>query len=384
MLREINGYDGRRPASRCQRYTEMKDDGSTAGGCWIYSGVYADGVNQAARRKPGQRAGPGWRRSGAGRGRRTGASSTTAPPPTRTASRGASARSYVWWDADAGQVDRPRRPRLPGDHRAGLPAARRRQRRRGARRRRPVHHAGRRQGPGCSRRAGLLDGPLPAHYEPHESPVRNPLYRASRPTRPARCSDRKDNRYQPEPAGAARGRLPLRLHHLPAHRAPHRRRDEPLDLPYLSELQPELFCEVSPELAAERGLEHGGWATIVTARTAIEARVLVTDRVAPLRVGGTVIHQVGLPYHWGWRRAGHRRLGQRPVRRHARPERAHPGVQGRAPATSGPAGGRPARRCSTMSGLPRRAGIADYRPTAHRRREDRPVDWPDSHVRRTR
>jgi formate dehydrogenase major subunit len=42
-----------------------------------------------------------------------------------------------------------------------------------------------------------------------------------------------------------------------------------------------------------------GWATIVTARAAIEARVLVTDRVVPLRVDGNVIHQVGLPYHWG-------------------------------------------------------------------------------------
>lgn len=50
-------------------------------------------------------------------------------------------------------------------------------------------------------------------------------------------------------------------------------------LGYLSELQPEMFCEVSPELAAERGLEHGGWATIISARAAIEARVLVTDRV---------------------------------------------------------------------------------------------------------
>ena len=69
--------------------------------------------------------------------------------------------------------------------------------------------------------------------------------------------------------------------------------------PYLAELQPEFFCEVSPELAAERGLEHLGWATIVTARTAIEARVLVTDRLTPLTVGGRTIHQVGLPYHWG-------------------------------------------------------------------------------------
>ena len=70
-------------------------------------------------------------------------------------------------------------------------------------------------------------------------------------------------------------------------------------LPYLAELQPEFFCEVSPELAALRGLEHMGWATIVTARTAIEARVMVTERVTPLRIDGREFHQVGLPYHWG-------------------------------------------------------------------------------------
>src|SRR6201999_4554958 len=66
-----------------------------------------------------------------------------------------------------------------------------------------------------------------------------------------------------------------------------------------SELQPEFFCEISPELARMRGLDHLGWATIVTARTAIEARVLVTDRMVPLPVGGSTIHQIGLPYHWG-------------------------------------------------------------------------------------
>jgi len=70
-------------------------------------------------------------------------------------------------------------------------------------------------------------------------------------------------------------------------------------LPYLSELQPEMFCEVSPELARERGLKHLGWATIATSRAAIEARVLVTERMVPLPVGGRTIHQIGLPYHWG-------------------------------------------------------------------------------------
>jgi formate dehydrogenase major subunit len=71
--------------------------------------------------------------------------------------------------------------------------------------------------------------------------------------------------------------------------------------PYLSELQPAMFVEVHPELARERRLTHGGWATIVTARSAIEARVLVTDRVRPVKVGDRVTHQVGLPYHWGSR-----------------------------------------------------------------------------------
>jgi formate dehydrogenase major subunit len=71
--------------------------------------------------------------------------------------------------------------------------------------------------------------------------------------------------------------------------------------PYLAELQPQMFVEVHPDLARERGLEHGGWATISTARSAIEARVMVTDRVRPVRINGEEHHQVGLPYHWGSR-----------------------------------------------------------------------------------
>jgi formate dehydrogenase major subunit len=69
----------------------------------------------------------------------------------------------------------------------------------------------------------------------------------------------------------------------------------------LSELQPELFTEVSPEFASEVGLTHGDWATIITPRAVIEARVMVTPRLKPLQVEGRTIHQVGLPYHWGYR-----------------------------------------------------------------------------------
>jgi len=58
---------------------------------------------------------------------------------------------------------------------------------------------------------------------------------------------------------------------------------------------------VHPDLAREVGLEHGGWATIYTSRSAIEARVLVTDRMRPVRMKGRDVHQIGLPYHWGKR-----------------------------------------------------------------------------------
>jgi formate dehydrogenase major subunit len=141
--------------------------------------------------------------------------------------------------------------------------------------------------------SGLVDGPLPTHYEPHESPVANPLY--GQGVNPARQRfPRPDNPDNDD------GAFPyvVTTYRLTEH---HTAGAMSRTLPFLAELQPEMFCEVSPALAAERGLEHGGWATIVTSRAAIEARVLVTDRIAPLDVGGRLLHQVGLPYHWGQR-----------------------------------------------------------------------------------
>jgi formate dehydrogenase major subunit len=138
-----------------------------------------------------------------------------------------------------------------------------------------------------------VDGPLPTHYEPHESPFENPLYEQQ--ASPVREQyPRKDNRYQ----GVGGEVFPyvMTTYRLTEH---HTAGGMSRFLPYLSELQPEMFCEVSPELAAERGLEHAGWATIITVRAAIEARVLVTDRLKPLRVADRVVHQIGLPYHWG-------------------------------------------------------------------------------------
>jgi formate dehydrogenase major subunit len=145
--------------------------------------------------------------------------------------------------------------------------------------------------------AGLTDGPLPTHYEPQDSPFPNLLYGQQRnPVRQVFPHPR--NRYQPsgDDPGADVFPYALTTYRLTEH---HTAGGMTRWVPYLSELQPEMFCEVSPELADERGLVHGDWATVVTARGVIEARVMVTERMNPLRVNGRVLHQVGLPYHWG-------------------------------------------------------------------------------------
>ena len=147
--------------------------------------------------------------------------------------------------------------------------------------------------------AGLVDGPLPTHYEPQDSPFRNLLYAPAAEPSPAGAAVRPSA--QPVPAEHGQPGSDVFPYVATTYRLTEHHTAGGMSrwLPYLAELQPEFFCEVSPELAAERGLEHLGWATIVTARNAIEARVLVTERMTPLTVQGRRLHQVGLPYHWG-------------------------------------------------------------------------------------
>jgi formate dehydrogenase major subunit len=143
---------------------------------------------------------------------------------------------------------------------------------------------------------GLLDGPLPTHYEPQESVAENALY--GQQCNPARMQwDRKDN---PSHRAFDDERFPYAIttYRLTEH---HTAGAMSRWLSWLAELQPEMFCEVSPAMAAERGLTNGDWATVSTARAEIECRVLVTDRIPDLKIRGRTIRQIGLPYHWGGR-----------------------------------------------------------------------------------
>jgi len=293
VLAEINGWDSEgKPLSA---YTQLEPDGSTSCGCWIYCGVYKDGVNQAARRKPHTEqdwVAAEWAWAWPANRRILYNRASARPDGTPWSER----KKLVWWDADAGKwtgYDVPDfEPTKPPDYRP------------------PEDAQGvdalsgvdpfimQADGKGWLYvPAGLLDGPMPAHYEPQDSPFPNALYAQQR--NPARLVyPHEHNRYQPTGGQPGSEVYPfvVTTYRLTEHFTAG---GMSRWTPYLAELQPELFCEVSPTLATAKGLENGGWATIITPRNAIEARVLVTDRMTPLRVQGRVVEQIGLPYHWG-------------------------------------------------------------------------------------
>ncbi len=289
VLAEINGFDA--DGKPLSAYTELRADGSTTAGCWIYTGVYADGVNQADRRRPGSEqewtalewgwAWPANRRTLYNR-----ASSDADGTPW------SERKAYVWWDAEQGSwtghdipdVEATKAPDFVPEANAHAENAL------------SGTDAFIMQSDGKAwlyAPAGMADGPLPTHYEPVESPVANLLH--DQQDNPAHeVIDRAWNRLNPARSDVYP--YVFLTYRLTEH---HTAGGMSRTLPYLSELQPEFFCEISPALAAERGLEHLGWATLISARTAIEAKVLVTERMKPLRIGDRIVHQIGLPYHWG-------------------------------------------------------------------------------------
>jgi formate dehydrogenase major subunit len=290
VLKEINGFDSN--GGPLSNYLPLQDDGSTSCGCWIYAGCFADGVNQTARRKPGTAqswVAPEWAWAWP-MNRRILYNRASADPEGRPWSE---RKRYIWWDERTQRwtgEDVPDFTDKPPDY-VPPDGARAQDALRGDA---PFVMQGDGRG-WLFAPTGLVDGPLPTHYEPHETPVANPLY--GQQANPARQQyPRKVNPYNPSRSDV----FPyvVTTYRLTEH---HTAGAMSRTLPYLAELQPEFFCEVSPELAAERGLEHGDWATIVSSRAAIEARVLVTERVSPLTADGRTVHQVGLPYHWGSR-----------------------------------------------------------------------------------
>lgn len=291
VLKEINGYT---VADRKQvpGYRELKSDGSTACGCWIYSGIFPNAnENRARKREPNDALGHGWGWAWPSDRRILYNRASARPDGSPWSER----KKLVWWDAEQKKwtgLDVPdftvtKSPDYqPPENAEGDDAL-------GGDKPFIMHP----DGFGWIWVAsGLKDGPLPTHYEPLEAPIGNALYpdHASDPA--ARKLERRENAY----ARIADPSFPyvLTTYRLTEH---HTAGGMSRYLSHLAELQPGLFCEISPELAETLGIEQGDWVTVSTARASVQAHAQISARIRPLRIDGATLHQVGLPYHWGYK-----------------------------------------------------------------------------------
>ena len=329
VLREINGYrwvDGNPLSGQpLDSFAELKDDGTTACGAWIYTGVYtrsADvallgaagatmsptsrhgGHNNAANRKGDDWVSLGWGFAWPAN-RRIMYNRCSADPKghpwakedrlARHYAPNGPLKGYIYWDPvqkmwigfDVPDFVVGKAPTTPAkENGVGLD-----------------YHDGaspfimKADGKGwLFVPTGLLDGPLPTHYEPYESPVANRLYKQQSNPAAIIWDKLPGNRY-------AAPMSPDYPHVLSTYRLTEHHLSGSMSrwLPWLAELQPELFCELSPEHAEELAIQNTDWVVISTPRGAIRAKALVTRRIRPYHLKEKTVHHVGLPWHWGYK-----------------------------------------------------------------------------------
>jgi formate dehydrogenase major subunit len=317
ILKEINGYTWADKVP-LKTFGDLKDDGSTACGAWIYSGIFAPdaehpaGFNHAANRKPDNWVSLGWGFAWPANRRQmyNRASADPAGNPWPKEARLAqefgdgTARGYVYWDPNATSTNAAGEtvqgkwvgldvPDFPATKPPTAPA-------------KPDgvgldYHDGaspfimKGDGKGwLFAPSGAVDGPLPTHYEPYESPFENPVY--------PQQSNPLTKIWEPKERLAEVG-SPQYPHILSTYRLTEHHLSGTMSrwLPWLAELQPELFAEISPEHAEELGIQNTDLITITTPRASITAKALVTRRARPYTVNGKRVHYVGMPWHWGYK-----------------------------------------------------------------------------------
>lgn len=294
VAKEINGYftedvpvhpvdkKSYKKGQQLPSFAFMLDDGRSACGNWIYSGSYTDSINMMARRGKEDPTGlglfPNW--------------AWAWPVNRRILYNRASVdpkgnpydpeRPVIKWDPVNRRWigDVPDGPQPPLAEEGGkLPFIMK-----------PL-------GVGTVFGTGLADGPFPTHYEPLECPfVENPLYKKHRINPTVKIfkdvpEDRFvvcDTRY-PYICTTYRVTEHWQTGVMTRH------------MDWLRELQPQIFVEIGRELAKEKGIKSGDKVIVSSPRGRIWAIAIVTDRFRPLKVAGQTIHQVGLPWHFGWR-----------------------------------------------------------------------------------
>ncbi len=253
----------------------LRDDGKTACGCWIYSGSWTPAGNQMARRDTAdpENAGlaPRWAWSWPANRRilYNRASADLNGKPWGPSKKLIEWNGTTWTGLDVPDYGPANKPE------AGV-------------------------GPfimnpeGTARlftRGMMRDGPFPEHYEPFETPVGNPMHQkvVSNPVaRVFRGDMEVFGTAKDFPYVATTYRLTEHFHFWSKH------------VQVNASLQPELFVELGEDLAKEKGIRNGDWMKVSSNRGSIKAKAVVTKRMMTLKCDGKVVHQVGIPIHWGF------------------------------------------------------------------------------------
>ncbi|QGG48402.1 formate dehydrogenase, alpha subunit domain protein [Heliorestis convoluta] len=277
VAREINGKD-LTTGQQLPGFGALQDDGTTACGNWIYSGMYTEAGNNAKRRGTDDPSGLGvylewgfaWPAN-----RRIIYNRANCDPSGKPWSE---EKKSIWWD--------PQQERWVGYDVPDFAPTRSPQEAGGTS---PFIMLPEGQARFYSVNA-MNEGPFPEHYEPYESPVENKLSKVQ--YNPAiriwESNERGDaSQY---PIVCSTWRVCEHWHTGAITR----------NMPWLAELMPALFVEMSPSLARERGIKHGDMVEVSSARGAIKAVAMVTERVQTLSVQGKTVEQVGLTWHFGY------------------------------------------------------------------------------------
>lgn len=312
---EISGYytGGEQKGRQVLNFTKLADDGSTCSGCWIFCGSYADyadgkgpelgdgpHITEVRGRKTINRLAKRFREDPAKmpEGRCRGLESDWAwcwPLNRRIIYNRASVdlqgqpwsphRWVIRWNpalADGkgaweGDVPDGGWPPLNNPDGTPNPASRN-------------PFLMRPEGVACLFATALTDGPFPEHYEPLESPVANLL--SPQQTNPVIKIWEPDLIGDPRefPVVATTYRV---CEHWQAGAMTR-------NASWLVELMPDVFVELSADLAQRKGIRTGDWVRVSTKRGTMRARALVTRRFEPFFVAGKLVDQIGIPWHWGY------------------------------------------------------------------------------------
>ena len=258
-------------------FAQLKDDGSTACGCWLYSGAWTEKGNMMARRDNSDPSGLGntinWAFAWPANRRilynRASCDPSGKPWDPK--------RKLIGWDGSKWSgADIPdfKPDAAPGDGMNPfimLPE-------------------------GVGRLFALdkmAEGPFPEHYEPFETPIdTNPLHPKviSNPAARVFKGDLEAfGKSKEYPYAATTYRLTEHFHFWTKHTK------------LSSIMQPEQFVEISEELAREKGIRAGDRVKVWSHRGFIKAVAVVTKRIKPLQVNGRTVHHVGIPLHWGFK-----------------------------------------------------------------------------------